>query len=44
MSIFLNLIINVIDYLIIFRYFNFFSEKEMLKGNIVLVFFLAVSY
>ena len=28
MSIFLNLIINVIDYLIIFRYFNFFSEKR----------------
>lgn len=27
MSIFLDLIINVIDYLIIFRYFNFFSEK-----------------
>lgn len=44
MSIFLDLIINVIDYLIIFRYFNFLVKKEILKGNIVLVFFLAVSY
>jgi len=31
MSIVFDLIINVIDYLIIFRYFNFFSEKRNIE-------------
>lgn len=44
MSIFLNLIINVIDYLIIFRYFNFFSEKRNVERKYCVSLFLAVSY
>lgn len=44
MSIIYDVVINLIDYLIIFKYFNCFSKKRNLEKNIVLVFFGDVIY